>query len=226
MQNQNFMFIIFCLIVTMGLMKSYDLFQAHFSPHKEDQALISKLKVGLEEKDLQLAGLQNQILDLQQEVAMQLPALQGMDLVPGTFELRNLASISQRAVQPLELSSALHERALAEFKRQDFHSSAQLFSQMATKYPTSPLLVQAYFFRAESLFLNGEHQACLDVIDEMMLQFPQHELTGFIMLRMGQILQARSRTEEALEVYKTISSQFSQNEELKKQAELLARSVE
>ncbi len=83
------------------------------------------------------------------------------------------------------------------------------------------MVTQAYFFWAESLFLRGEQKACLDVIDQMIDLYPDHDLTGFIMLRMGQILQLRSRTEEASEVYRTVMQSFASNHELHSQAEKL-----
>jgi len=39
--------------------------------------------------------------------------------------------------------------------------------------------------------------------------FPEHDLTGFALMRMGQILTARERLEDAEQVYKTILSNFS-----------------
>jgi TolA-binding protein len=87
-------------------------------------------------------------------------------------------------------------------------------------------VIQAYFFWAESLYMNHQQQECLDVVDQMMTQFPDHELTGFIMLRMGQILQERSRTEEAAEVFKVVRQNFAGNVELKTQADKLLRAIE
>ena len=72
----------------------------------------------------------------------------------------------------------------------------------------------------------GQQQEGLDVIDQMMAQFPQHELTGFIMLRMGQILQIRNRVEEASEVYRLVGHNFPSNHELVSQAGVLAHGLE
>ena len=226
MGKQNFLFVSFCLILVMGLMQSYSLFQAHFSPHWENVRKISQLQKQLEEKNLRIAELENQMYDFQQEVAAQLPALQKMQKTPKTFQLRSLASVTQKPIEVFEMSGPLSERARAEFRRGEFKNSAASFSSLIQKFPTSPQVIQAHFFWAESLFMAGQQQECLDVIDQMMQQFPDHELTGFIMLRMGQILQTRNRTEEAAEVFRTVRVKFAANQELKAQATHLGHALE
>jgi len=226
MAKQNFLFLTMCLVVLTGLMQGYFLFERHFDPHKDDAKKIARLKEALEEKNLQIAELESQLVDFRQEVAAQLPALKKIDPNPKTFQLRSLASVTQKPVDAFEMSGTLSEKARAEFRRGDFAGSAKSFASLTQKYPTSPLVIQAYFFWAESLYMNNQQQECLDVVDQMMTQFPDHELTGFIMLRMGQILQTRSRTEEAAEVYKVVRKNFAANSELKNQAEKLSRSIE
>lgn len=226
MAKQNFLFLIFCQVLTIGIMQSYSLFKDYFSPHKENVRRIAQLEKIVEEKNLRIAQLETQLVDFQQEVAAQLPALKKIEKSPQTFQLRNLASVTQKPIDAFELSGSLSERARAEFRRGDFKSSAASFSALTQKFPTSPLVVQAYFFWAESLFLAGQHQDCLDVIEQMMVQYPDNELTGFIMLRMGQILQTRNRTEEAAEVYRTVAKSFASNHELKSQALKLSQTVE
>lgn len=226
MGKQNFLFIVFCLVLTMGLMQSYHAFQEYFSPLKEKQHQIAMLKKQLEEKDLRIAEMQSQLVDFHQEVAAQLPALRKIEKVPRTFQVRSLASVTQKPLEAVDLSGSLSEKARAEFRRGDFKTSAHSFSKIVKRYPTSPLVVEAFFFWGESLFMNGQHQECLDVVDRMMTQFPDHELTGFLMLRMGQILQTRNRGEEAAEVYRVVGKNFSFNHELKSQSDKLMQSLE
>lgn len=226
MARQNFLFITTCLVLLTGLLQAYFLFERHFDPHQDDVKKIARLSEALEEKNLQIAQLENQMVDFQQEVAVQLPALQKIDRTPKTFQLRSLASVTQKPLNAFEMSGALNEKARAEFRKGDYAGAARSFSNLAQKYPASPVVIQAYFFWAESLYLNNQHQECLDVIDQMMTLFPDHELTGFIMLRMGQILQARSRTEEASEVFKVVSKTFAKNSELKTQADKLSKAIE
>ena len=64
-----------------------------------------------------------------------------------------------------------------------------------------------------------------EVIDEMVLQFPDHELTGFILLRLGQISEHNNQIEEAQEIYRTVANHFPQKP-LKQQALVLLKSLE
>lgn len=210
----------------MGLMQSFFTFQNYFSPHKADMQKNAILKESLEREKLKVTQLESQVVDFQQEIAIQLPALDKIKGEPSKFQIRNLASITQKPLSAFDMSSPLIERARSQFRNENYKAASQAFREVTQKFPTSPLVVEAYFFWAESLFLNKQTQECLDVVDLMMTQFPQHELTGFIMLRMGQVLQSRNRPEEAQEVFRAVGKAFSANQELRLQADKLAKVVE
>ena len=88
------------------------------------------------------------------------------------------------------------------------------------------MIPEVLFFQAESLFLLSDYVESLKVMDQLMMQFPQNELTGFIMLRMAQIMQARNQNEKAAEVYSLIMDRFKSSRDLKQQAEKLLASLE
>lgn len=226
MRSQNFLFIIFCLILLTGLMQSYALFKDHFSPHRFDQKKIAELKIQLEKEKLQRVLVQNQFYDYQQELAAEIPELESIQKDSKTYQLRSLASVSQVPLNGFEMSKSILEKAKEQFRDGRYDEAAQSFSGLTLKYPTSPQVIEAYFFLGESYFMARKAQECLDVVDKMMNHFPEHELTGFLMLRMGQLLQARGRTDEAHEVFSTVASKFAYNQELKTQAQRLERSSE
>lgn len=225
MEKGNSLFIIFCLGLTMALMESYFIFQEHFSPLKENQEKISFLKKQVELEKLQVAELQAQMYDFEQQVALQVPALQQIEKSPKSLALRTLASVTQKPLNGFELSGILNQRGQSEFRNKEFSQAGKTFHTLIQKYPTSPLVIQAYFFWAESLYLSGQSQECLDVIDQMISLYPDQELTGFIMLRMGQLLQSRNRSGEAGEVYRTVLQSFASNAELRSQAQSLIQTV-
>jgi len=226
MAQRQFLFITFCLVLLGGLVHSYQVFKDHFSPVKQNAVTIHRLREQLEVEKLKQARLESQFVDFRTQVAQTLPQLDQMPKTPATFQLRTLASVDQKKINGFELSGVLSERARVQFREGNYKKSSELFADLINKYPTSPLVVQAYFFRAEGLYLQGRRQECLDVVDQMMSQFPENELTGFIMLRMGQILQMQGRAPEASEVFRLVARTFPQNMELKTQAESLAKSVE
>lgn len=225
MIQRNFVFTTFSLILIMGLLQSYNLFKEYFSPLRDYQSQVSRLNHKVEQEKLKTALLQDQFKDFQFQVAEVLPDNRnGKDL--HSYQMRGIASIAKPGLESLDLSGSLREKMKAEFRSKDYKKSSQKAQEMIAKYPTSPFVVEAYFFLAESYFLNAQYQECLDVIDQMVQLFPDQELTGYIMLRMGQILQARNRSEEAAEVFQVIMKSFSQNMELKAQAEKLLKTVE
>lgn len=127
--------------------------------------------------------------------------------------------------ETLDLSGAIYEKGKRYFNGQQYDRAIREFGQLLEKYPLSQHSVEARFFIAESYFLKKDYRSSLGQIDEMVTQYPQHDLTGFILLRMGQISEINSQTEEAAEIYKTVAKNFK-NENLKKQARKLAQSVE
>lgn len=208
----------------MGLMQSYALFKNYFSPHKMDQKIISELKISIEKEKMKTIVLQNQIFDFQQEVAATLPSLDSVDRNPSTFQVRNLASISQKPLLEMDLSGSLSQKAKSEFRQGEYSKAIESFKLLNERYPTSPLIVESYFLLGESYFLKNDVQECMDIVEHMMNHYPEHELTGFLMLRMGQVFQSQGRSDEAREVFRVVSQKFAFNQELKKQAEQLEKS--
>lgn len=207
-------------------MHAYNRFELHFSPTQEQAQEIVRLEQKLGEQKIEIARHQVEMLDLQQQVARNLPALDSVERRAQNFNSRSIASVSQQALRTIDLSSSILERGKKLFREKKFFEAQLAFSELIEKYPTSQVRVEAQFFYAESLFLQKKIPECLDVIDFMMTQFPDNELTGFIMLRMGQILQAKGHGEEAIEVFRVVGQHFKENQELKKQAEKMQRSVE
>jgi TolA-binding protein len=228
-KKQNFVFIIFCLCLTVVLIQVYWMFDKHFSPEKEQLSKIAKLNKKVEVEKLKAELAQSQFLDYQQQVATLLQSDKSLN-VELKANVRSIASVTEHAngvvKDEMDLSSVIFERGRDEFKKKNYKKAAVIFGEMIEKFSISPLLVRALFFRAESFYLDGNYEECLEVVDQMMAHYPDNELTGFIMLRMGQIFESRERKNEALEVYRVVVDNFQDNADLKKQAGQLARKLE
>ena len=59
----------------------------------------------------------------------------------------------------------------------------------------------------------------------MIRLYPESELTGFALLRLGKIYEGRDRIEDAAEIYRSVAFNFTQAE-LKRQAEASLKAVE
>lgn len=229
--KQQYLFLFTCLAIVAGLMQSYYIFKDYFSPVREYQLKISQQEREVERQKLQMALLESQFIDYRTEVAGLIPSFESLQKNnPEQSALRGLASVSQQPVDALtdslDLSNGILNQAKADFKKGNYKSSILELNKLISKYPTSPAIVEGYFFLAESYYLNGQSQECMDIVDRMMVHYPEHELTGYIMLRMGQVLAARNRTEDAQEVFAVIESKFAKQKDLVGQAKRLAQSLD
>ncbi len=224
MKNQNSLFVVFCLCLTVGLMGAYAVFVGHFNGHKEYELRLATLQRQVDQERFNNSLLTYQLKDFQQTVAQVLPDNKALQ---ANYELKNLASVvrTPASESALDLSGVIYEKGKRFFNEKSYSSAIKEFEKLITQYPLSPHSVEARFFIAESYFLQKDYRNSLLQIDEMVTQYPQHDLTGFILLRMGQISEMNSQTAEASEIYKTVSKNF-QNESLKKQARKLAQSIE
>lgn len=224
MRNQNAVFLIFSLSLTVGLLAVYSIFVGYFNGHEQYEVRLAQLEKQVEKERFNNTLLAYQIKDFQQTVAQVLPDNKKLQ---AHYELKNLAAAVRAPASDdaIDLSGVLFAKGKRYFNGQEFDKAIREFSQLLEKYPLSAHGVEARFLIAESYYLKKDFRSSLSEIDQMVTQFPQHELTGFILLRMGQISESNNQTEEASEIYKTVAKNFK-NEELRKQARKLAQSVE
>lgn len=216
MRQQSF-FVIFCLVLSLGIFQAYSLFKDYFSDSKDLQKEVAKLKIANEREELKLALERDRLRDFQMEVAKALPG--------ESFQQKNI--LSQLRVpaseSAMDLSGVMMEKGRQLFREGKYLDAVHVFKETIETYPTSGNAVVAHFLIAESYFLAARYPECLSMIDTMMTQYPTNDLTGFIMLRMGQILEGRNQPESAQEVYQKVVKNFSSNKDLVAQAKLLAK---
>lgn len=224
MKNQNAVFLIFSLCLTIVLVSAYSLFVGYFNGHEQYEARLAQLEKQVEKERFANSMLTYQIKDFQQTVAQVLPDNKKLQ---AHYEMKNLAAVVRAPAsdEAVDLSGVLFAKGKRYFNGQEYDKAIREFSQILQKYPLSAHGVEARFLIAESYYLKKDFRSTLSEIDEMVTQFPQHELTGFILLRMGQISESNNQTEEASEIYKTVAKNFK-NEELRNQARKLAQSIE
>ncbi len=220
MRQQN-LFVIFCLILTLGFVLAYGKFKDYFSDSKDLQKQVAYWREQKDRVELREAVLQDQMRDFEVEVARVIPQKSNRL----SFEQKNLLSQVRLPASELgvDLSRAELERGRRFFREQNYTEATATFKNIIEKYPSSGRAVEARFLLSESLYLQGQYPLCIEQIEEMMSQYPENDLTGFIMLRMGQILQSRNRLDEANEVYRTVIRRFSSNETLKAQSQILLK---
>jgi len=224
MRNQNSLFITFCLSLTAGLLCVFAIFVGYFNGHEQYEMRLGNLEKQVEKERFNYALLNYQLKDFQQTVAQVLPENKKL---ADNYALKNLASAVRvpASAENLELSASLFEHGKKNFNEAHYDKAIADFQKLTVDFPLSVHNVEAHFFIAESYYLKKDYKSSLSQIDDMVLQFPDNDLTGFILLRMGQISEANNQQEEASEVYKTVMKNFK-NETLNKQAQKLAQSLE
>ncbi len=166
--------------------------------------------------------------ETRETVAQVIPgALKNLPADSSTYSLRSVASVvnSTDAGLQIERASSLLERAKDEFRNKNFEVSNARLTKLLKLYPDTLHAPEARFLLAEGFFQAGEYEACIEIVEDMIRLYPESELTGFALLRLGRIYEGRDRIEDAAEVYRSIVTHFPQGE-LKRQAEVSLKAVD
>lgn len=223
----NSLFTIVCLSITVGLLLGYSEFTRYFNQGKEYQIQVQQLKKRVEREEFKYALLQNQLIDFKQSVAAVLPPSSTIRHEVASYEIRNFANALRvpASENQIDLSGVHFEKGKKLFKEQKYEKAIKEFRRVMEDFPLSRYKVESHFFIAEAYFLQKDYKNSLDLIHQMLNQYPDNELTGFVMLRMGQISELNNRLEEAGEVYKTVETHFK-NEQLRAQAQRLLEGLQ
>lgn len=223
MESQRFG--LWILILAIGFMQWFYVVQRHFGGEAEMRVTIGKLREKLEQERLSHALARQQMREFKQAVAAILPDIEDEDRE--MYQVRNLASI---VVNPdldrikIEKASTLFERGKERFRTGEYERANEIFSTLIRNYPDSIHVVESYFFYSEGHYKEGQYEECLKTIDSMVSLFPEHELTGFSLLRMGQILTTRDRVEDAEQIYRTVLQNFN-HPSLNEEAQRLLKEI-
>lgn len=211
------------------MMFGYSQLTGYLNKDYDQVVEVKSLKKEVEEKKLEVVLLQNQIEDLKNSFIASTVSPKSLASEANAFaKLRldsvNMAMRAPASIQPLDLSVQLFARGKEKFLSNNYIEASEIFESLVQRYPLSSLQVESNFFLAESYFMKRDFRSALRVIDHMMTNYPENELTGFIMLRMGQISESQQKTDEALEIYQTVKLNYH-NQRLLQQAQSLADAV-
>lgn len=189
--------------------------------HLEDEVDHERLKARL---------VAHQLAEYQQQVATLIPGAESSSSgdAKKSYQLRVLASV---VTQPdtdklgLERAASAFERAKREFRAENFEKAKAQFKTLIETYPDSVYIPEAHFLLAESQYQAGDYENCIDTVESMVSLFPESDLTGFALLRLGKIYEVQDRIEDAAEIYKTVKNSY-QDSQLKGQANVSLKAVE
>jgi len=212
------------LIISVGFQQLFFAVQSQYSDQLGLRREVTKLQAQLRRQEMKTQLAHYQVRDFQQTVAALLP---GVSQKVPDYQKRTIASL---VIEPeadrvkFDGSLTLFEKGKSAFRSSDFETAISNFRNLIENYPLSKHTIDAYFLLIESRFQAGDVDDCLDTIDTMVTLFPDHDLTGFALLRMGQIFQNRDRLEDAEQIYRLTAKEFN-NSEIKDQATRLLKEI-
>lgn len=159
-------------------------------------------------------------LELIEKVNQSLPKNERMHELLKTNS-RQVQLRSPASVKPLDMSEVAFKDLQSLIKAEKYVECVVTCDKFLQTNPGSARLVEVHYFLAESYYQLKEYKKSIEYIEKMMTLFPDHELTGFALLRMGQMSQMRSRQDEAVEIFTVIQKNY-QNKFLKSQAATLS----
>jgi TolA-binding protein len=220
---------IFVLILLFGLMQAHSAFREHFHGSQNYIRHIHQLEGQLAEERFRYELTRSQFAEFKQDLSLVLPAVL-KNTKPdseASYPLRNLASVAALGA-PNELvtlsSRAQFEVARGSFRQGQFDRAVRELNIFVNKFNYSPHIAEAYFLLVEAQFQLQNYEDSLRFAERMVDLFPESELTGFALLRMGRVMEKQDRPEEAVEIYRTVVKSFAYPD-LNVQAKTLLQSV-
>lgn len=225
--NKGNLFLIVCLSLTFAMMEVYGLVSREYNGLSESQKKVEQLESMVKKVQLERDLMAFQYEDFRQEVARHLPEKKWGSEQENQYLAKNFSAKLRAPAsdEKIDFSSAWLEKGKKQFRDKNYAKAVVTFSNLIERFPASVGSLEAQFLIVESYFLQQQFQACLTEAEKMIELYPESEMTGWAMLRMGQIFQERHRSEEAAEVYKTVIKSF-ENSNLKKQAQQLLNQTE
>lgn len=210
---RNSGFLVFILVLLAGWLTLHGYVREQFSPAGGLEKRIASLEREKAQADLRSKLALDQLNDFRSQVAVVLPGVIEAKGARDTYPLRQLASVVSKG-EPLvvERASSAFEKAKAQFREKNFEDAAALLIDLIARYPESTHIIDAYFLLAESEYQTGEEEKAVDTIETMIALFPESDLTGFSLLRLGKIYERQDRLEDAADIYRSVLTNFSQPE--------------
>ncbi len=202
----------FVLILSLILMQLYSYYRYEFSGLQWCEHGNHMLKQEIEKQKLEKELVYYEASKFKQIVASLIPQVNQEEMTfENQYQLRNLASLSAVRLldEPLiDFSESLFEKGKELFRNKKYREASGVFNQMTKEFPFSLHLIESYFLLAESQYILGKHVDCLNSINTMLSLFPESELTGHILFRMGEIFESQQRLFDAAHVYRSIYDSY------------------
>jgi len=132
--------------------------------------------------------------------------------IPASYTLYT-SEVESRSTKMMEESRRLH---IIE----DYKSANKTLDKLLNKYPYTGYMEEASFLLAKGLFYEGEYNRSAQVIQRLRDHNPlsRSQWLGYSFLIMGKIHEQRGETDDAIQLYRKVITEFS-DEDLVDEAE-------
>ncbi len=198
----------FSLILVLGLTIVYYKSSSYFD---QQQAILDRPKDDselLEVKEFELRVVKVQLDEVK---AATLAILEQDKQIPtSSLAIRDLRSHlrSPASIPAIDMSLLEAEKIKEAFRNKKYFEVAEMAEKFINKNSQSSLVPEIAFFASESYFLNRQYEKSIHSIEKLISQYPDHIMTGYALLRLGQISEKADQSAEALSIYKIIQNQF------------------
>lgn len=205
-------YVVFCLSATLGLTSLYGEVKEYLSRPDEYIYQIERLTKANEAERLRHLVTLYEFEDFRQEVGTVLP-----DVIrekgPGekSYPARNIASITQKGESDKLMfmkAATVFESGRALFRAGRYPEAAKKFAELIRDHAYSINVLEAMFLKLESHFQLRQYDEVVAMMEKMVDTFPESELTGYAMLRVGKIYEQQDRFDDAHRIYKTVLASF------------------
>lgn len=201
----------------------------HFNPLDAFKEKVSHLEKRVKEERFNHLLTSYEFQDFRAYVGTILPsAIKQKGEGERSYPLRTLASVVQKHTnENLALSKAksVFEEGKGLFRQKKYDAAIASFLILIKKHPYSAFVPEAMFLLVESNFVVRRYDQCIEYANKMLDIYPESELTGYALLRLGKIFEFQERYEDAGEIYKTVIRSFP-NRDLASLASGQLRAVE
>lgn len=185
------------------LNEKYEKVKAQIGQHQLQAQKLEKKMIAQREEELRF---RNFVAAMQPEI---MGKYKGLD--EESYVARSLASVYGDH-ESLRLEVGVEDKELekgkALFRSKHYDESIQVFSSFEEKYSYHPKLPEALFLKSESYFAKRDVEGGLQSSLALLELYPEHDLSGFILLRVAEVYESRQENLKAREVYATIINKF------------------
>lgn len=205
-------FVAYILILTIGFTSFYAEVREFYTPVKMYQNKISSLELKIKKERFEHLLTSYEFIDFRTHVATLLPE-KIKEKGPGekSYQLRNLASVVQKSENDnisIIRGHRLFEDGKKFFRQKKYSEAVKAFSVLITRHSYSAHVPEALFLLAEASYVLRDYEDCNLYVNKLIDLFPDNELTGYAMIRLGKVFEEQQRFDNAIEIYQTVIKSF------------------